>query len=189
LNRPERRNALSATLLAALHREFDVIAADADGAHARHAGAHGVAVREGAPAPATGHPAVNGPAVGGGFAFALACDIRFSSTAGRYGAVFIARGVSACDMGTSYFLPRLVGASRAAELMLTGRVFDADEAHAMGLVLDVVPDGKVVARALTTARLNRRQRASGRVDDEGRCGRRSARPAFATRSTWRTAPR
>jgi enoyl-CoA hydratase/carnithine racemase len=111
--------------------------------------------------------AVNGPAVGGGFAFALACDIRFSSTSGRFGAVFIARGVSACDMGTSYFLPRLVGASRAAELMLTGRVFDADEAHAMGLVLDVVPDGKVVARALTTARLNRRQRASGRVDDEG----------------------
>jgi enoyl-CoA hydratase len=97
--------------------------------------------------------AVNGAAVGGGFAFALACDIRFASESARFGAVFISRGVSACDMGTSYLLPRLVGASRAAELMLTGRVFDAAEAHDMGLVLDVVPDGEVVDRALATARL------------------------------------
>ena len=55
-------------------------------------------------------------------------------------------------MGTSYFLPRLVGASCAAELMLTGRVFDAAEAREMDLVLDVVPDGGLVERALTTAR-------------------------------------
>ena len=97
--------------------------------------------------------AVNGAAVGGGFAFALACDVRYAAASARFGAVFIKRGVSACDMGTSYFLPRLVGASRAAELMLTGRVFDAAEARAMDLVLDVVPDGEVVERALTTARL------------------------------------
>lgn len=97
--------------------------------------------------------AVNGAAVGGGFAFALACDIRYSDTAGRFGAVFIRRGVSACDMGTSYFLPRLVGASRSAELLLTGRVFDAAEAADMGLVLEVVPVGSVVERALETARL------------------------------------
>jgi enoyl-CoA hydratase/carnithine racemase len=96
--------------------------------------------------------AINGAAVGGGFALALACDIRFSTPSARFGAVFITRGVSACDMGTSYFLPRLVGASRAAELMLTGRVFDAAEARDMDLVLDVVPDGAVVDRALTTAR-------------------------------------
>jgi len=97
--------------------------------------------------------AVNGAAVGGGFAFALACDIRYAASAARFGAVFITRGVSACDMGTSYFLPRLVGASRAAELMLTGRVFGAGEAREMGLVLDVVADGTVVDRALETARL------------------------------------
>jgi len=96
--------------------------------------------------------AVNGAAVGGGFALSLACDIRYASTAARFGAVFITLGVSACDMGTSYFLPRLVGASRAAELMLTGRIFDATEALAMGLVLDVVEPEALVERALTTAR-------------------------------------
>jgi len=96
--------------------------------------------------------AVNGPAHGGGFALALACDIRYAARAATFGAVFIKRGVSACDMGTSYHLPRLVGASRSAELLLTGRVFDADEAERMGLVLDVVDDAAVVERALVTAR-------------------------------------
>ena len=96
--------------------------------------------------------AVNGPAHGGGFALALACDVRYAARSATFGAVFIKRGVSACDMGTSYHLPRLVGASRSAELLLTGRVFDADEAERIGLVLDVVDDGTVVDRALVTAR-------------------------------------
>jgi len=96
--------------------------------------------------------AVNGAAHGGGFALALASDIRFAARSATFGAVFIKRGVSACDMGTSYLLPRLVGASRSAELLLTGRVFDADEAERIGLVLDVVDDGMVVDRALVTAR-------------------------------------
>ena len=96
--------------------------------------------------------AVNGDAHGGGFALALACDIRVASENATFGAVFIKRGVSACDMGTSYHLPRLVGASRSAELLLTGRVFDAAEAAAMGLVTEVVPFGQVVDRALAKAR-------------------------------------
>jgi enoyl-CoA hydratase len=96
--------------------------------------------------------AVNGAAMGGGFALALACDIRYAAASATFGARFIKMGVSACDMGTSYLLPRLVGASRSAELMLTGRIFDAHEAREMGLVLDVVPDGTVVDRALVTAR-------------------------------------
>jgi enoyl-CoA hydratase len=96
--------------------------------------------------------AVNGAAVGGGFALALACDIRYAAESATFGAVFIKRGVSACDMGTSYHLPRLVGASRSAELLLTGRTFGAAEAKDMGLVLDVVPDGQVIDRALVTAR-------------------------------------
>jgi enoyl-CoA hydratase/carnithine racemase len=96
--------------------------------------------------------AVNGAAVGGGFALALACDIRYATTNASFGAVFIRHGVSACDMGTSYHLPRLVGASRAAELMLTGRVFDADEAAKIGLVLDIVDANALVERAVEKAR-------------------------------------
>ena len=96
--------------------------------------------------------AVNGAAVGGGFALALACDVRYASESASFGAVFIKRGVSACDMGTSYHLPRLVGASRSAELMLTGRTFDVAEAREMGLVLDVVEPDALLERALVTAR-------------------------------------
>jgi enoyl-CoA hydratase len=96
--------------------------------------------------------AVNGAAVGGGFALALACDIRYATPSASFGAVFIRHGISACDMGTSYHLPRLVGASRAAELMLTGRVFDAAEGMAIGLVHDVVEADALVARAVEKAR-------------------------------------
>jgi enoyl-CoA hydratase/carnithine racemase len=96
--------------------------------------------------------AVNGDAHGGGFALALSCDIRIASETATFGAVFIKRGVSACDMGTSYHLPRLVGASRSAELLLTGRVFGAAEAAVMGLVIDVVPFDQVVDRAIAKAR-------------------------------------
>jgi enoyl-CoA hydratase/carnithine racemase len=96
--------------------------------------------------------AVNGFALGGGFALALACDIRYAVPQATFGAVFIRHGVSACDMGTSYHLPRLVGASRAAELMLTGRVFDATEAATIGLVLDVVDGGELLDTAVAKAR-------------------------------------
>jgi enoyl-CoA hydratase len=99
--------------------------------------------------------AVNGPAVGGGFALALATDIRFATSDATFGAVFLKIGVSNCDMGTSYFLPRLVGASRSAELLLTARIFDADEAARIGLLADLVEPGAVVERALETARLIR----------------------------------
>ena len=99
--------------------------------------------------------AVNGPCVGGGLAISLACDIRVAARSATFGAVFLKIGVSNCDMGTSYFLPRLVGASRAAELLLTARIIDAAEAADIGLVIDVVDDGAVVERALETARLIR----------------------------------
>lgn len=95
--------------------------------------------------------AVNGACVGGGFALALACDIRVAARSARFGAVFIKVGVSNCDMGTSYFLPRLVGASRSAELLLTGRIFTADEADRIGLVADLVDDGVEVERSLELA--------------------------------------
>ncbi|MEU1982093.1 enoyl-CoA hydratase/isomerase family protein [Nocardia sp. NPDC019395] len=95
--------------------------------------------------------AVNGAAVGGGFALALACDIRFASPEASFGAVFIRHGISACDMGTSYHLPRLVGASRSAELLLTGRVFDAQEAERIGLVLEVTGSDDLLDRAVAKA--------------------------------------
>ena len=82
---------------------------------------------------------VQGPACGGGFAFALASDIRIAADNVRMNAAFIRIGLSACDMGTSYLLPRLVGTSLASELMLTGKFINAERALATGLVSEVVP--------------------------------------------------
>jgi enoyl-CoA hydratase/carnithine racemase len=95
--------------------------------------------------------AVNGPAVGGGLALALFSDIRISAASARYGVQFIKLGLSGCDVGVSFALPRLIGGSRAFELMLTGRVIDADEAARIGLVSRVVPDDEVLDAALSLA--------------------------------------
>ena len=86
-------------------------------------------------------------------AIALACDIRLAAASSTFGAVFLKIGVSNCDMGTSYFLPRFVGASRAAELLLTGRIFDAAEADRIGLVAGMVEDDALMDRATETAKL------------------------------------
>ena len=90
---------------------------------------------------------VHGAACGGGFAFALASDIRIAGESARFNAAFIKLGLSSCDMGTSYFLPRLVGVSVASELMLTGRFIQAPRALATGLVSEVVPDDRLEAAA------------------------------------------
>ena len=97
--------------------------------------------------------AVNGPASGGGLALALASDIRIAAASARFNVAFIRVGLSGCDIGVSWMLPRLVGASRAFELLLTGRLIDAAEADRIGLVTRVVPDGNVVDSALETAEL------------------------------------
>ncbi|PKP77373.1 MAG: enoyl-CoA hydratase [Alphaproteobacteria bacterium HGW-Alphaproteobacteria-3] len=86
---------------------------------------------------------VHGPACGGGFALALASDIRIAGASARMNAAFIRIGLSACDIGVSYFLPRLVGVSLASELMMTGRFIDAARAERVGLVSEVVPDEKL----------------------------------------------
>jgi enoyl-CoA hydratase/carnithine racemase len=83
---------------------------------------------------------VQGAACGGGFAFALASDIRIAGESAKMNAAFIKVGLSGCDMGVSYFLPRLVGTSVASELMLTGRFIKAERALATGLVSEVTPD-------------------------------------------------
>ncbi|MGO9343550.1 MAG: enoyl-CoA hydratase/isomerase family protein [Acidimicrobiales bacterium] len=97
--------------------------------------------------------AVNGPAAGGGLALALASDVRIAATSARFNVAFVRLGLSGCDIGVSWLLPRLIGASRAWELMLTGRIIDADEAERIGLLLKVVPDGQVLDAALETAGL------------------------------------
>jgi enoyl-CoA hydratase/carnithine racemase len=91
--------------------------------------------------------AVRGPAAGGGFALALACDVRIAGESARFNAAFIRIGLSACDMGVSYHLPRAVGMSVAAELMLTGRFINSQRALATGLVSELVPDAQVDAAA------------------------------------------
>jgi enoyl-CoA hydratase len=95
--------------------------------------------------------AVNGPAAGFGLALTLGSDIRYASTTAVFRAAFINIGVSNCDMGTSWLLPRLIGASRSHELMLTGRRVDAEEASRIGLVADVVEPDALDARAVEGA--------------------------------------
>jgi enoyl-CoA hydratase len=95
--------------------------------------------------------AVNGPAAGFGLALALGCDIRYAAESAVFRAAFINIGVSNCDMGTSWLLPRLIGASRSHELMLTGRRVEAEEALRIGLVADVVADDRLAERALEGA--------------------------------------
>jgi enoyl-CoA hydratase len=95
--------------------------------------------------------AINGAAYGGGFALACGCDIRVAAESARMCVQFIKVGIGGCDIGISYTLPRLVGVSRAHDLILTARVLDAEEAERIGLVSRVVPDGAVLDAALEIA--------------------------------------
>lgn len=96
--------------------------------------------------------AIRGAACGGGFALALACDVRLAGESARMNAAFIRMGLGACDMGTSYFLPRAVGSSVTFELMLTGRFINAARALSTGLVSEVHPDSALDAAAGRLAR-------------------------------------
>ena len=86
---------------------------------------------------------IDGAASGGGFAIALASDVRIVTPTLKMNAAFIRIGLSACDIGVSYFLPRMVGASVASELMLTGRFIHAERALSLGLVSKVVSAGEL----------------------------------------------
>jgi enoyl-CoA hydratase/carnithine racemase len=94
--------------------------------------------------------ALNGHAVGGGFGLAMICDIRIANRGSKYGANFTRLGLSS-GMAISYLLPRLVGVSKAAELLFTGRLFRGSEAEQMGLVSSAVDDEEVLARAMELA--------------------------------------
>jgi enoyl-CoA hydratase/carnithine racemase len=95
--------------------------------------------------------AVNGAAVGAGMAMALASDLRLCARSGRFGVGAVRIGLSGAEMGLSYHLPRVVGMSAAADLMLTGRIMESDEAFRIGLVSDVVDDDRLLSLALERA--------------------------------------
>jgi len=95
--------------------------------------------------------AVNGPAVGIGATMLLPMDVRIASSEARFGFVFSQRGIVP-EAASSYFLPRIVGIAQALEWCYSGRVFDAEEALAGGLVSRVVAPGDLIATARAQAR-------------------------------------
>ena len=86
---------------------------------------------------------VQGAATGGGLGLMLAADVRIAGASARMNCAFIKLGLTSCDVGVSYMLPRMVGLSVASELMLTGRFMDAERALATGLVSEVVADERL----------------------------------------------
>lgn len=99
------------------------------------------------PVIALGH----GAACGGGFSLLLSSDVRIAAPSLKMNAAYIKVGLGGCDMGSSYFLPRLVGASVAAEYLLTGKFMDAERARQCGLVSEVVEDHALEAAGLALA--------------------------------------
>jgi enoyl-CoA hydratase len=179
MNRPERLNALSRELVEDLHAELDAIRADRSirvvvltgagrgfcagldlkeppsgdgvvgGLDAQERLASLMLKLRALPQPVIA--AVNGPAAGGGLALALSSDIRLAAPEARFNVAFVKIGVSGADMGTSHLLPRIVGMGHASELMLTGRLVDADEAARIGLANRVVPAASLLDEAKALA--------------------------------------
>jgi enoyl-CoA hydratase/carnithine racemase len=124
--------------------------------------------------------AVNGPAYGWGMDIALACDLRVASVTARFASVYVRRGLVS-GVGATYLLPRLIGPGLASELLLTGRVIDADEALRLGLVNRVVDSGQLLSCAagvaeeiataaplaveLTKRAINSRSHTAGTIED------------------------
>jgi enoyl-CoA hydratase/carnithine racemase len=94
---------------------------------------------------------IQGPACGAGFSLVLASDVRYCTPEAKMNAAYLKVGVGGCDMGSGYFLPRLVGLSVASELLLTGRFIKAERALAVGLVSDVVAPAQLLDTGLELA--------------------------------------
>lgn len=94
--------------------------------------------------------AVNGPAIGAGFDLALGCDLRLGTARARFAHTFIEMGIIPGD-GGAWLLPRVVGWQRATELALTARSVDADEALALGVLLEIVPESRLSIRTMELA--------------------------------------
>jgi enoyl-CoA hydratase len=95
--------------------------------------------------------AVNGPAYGGGMCLALGADLRFAASSAVFNSTGIVNGLTSTEMGVSWLLPRLIGVARSNDLLLTGRVVDAEEALQMGLVSRVLPDDELLPVCLDVA--------------------------------------
>jgi len=95
--------------------------------------------------------AVNGPAFGGGLSLSLACDLRVAARSATFCSAFIKTGLTGTDIGVTYLLPRLIGASRAFDLIVTGRTVDADTAEHLGIVSQVFDDDGFLDAALGVA--------------------------------------
>lgn len=100
--------------------------------------------------------AVNGPAIGAGCDLACMCDLRIGSSSATFGETFLNLGIIPGD-GGAWFLQRLIGYQRAAEITFTGRMIDAVQAHSMGLLLDVTTPDELMLRAVELARSISRQ--------------------------------
>ncbi len=96
---------------------------------------------------------IQGVAAGGGFAFVMASDIRIASPEAEFINASINIGLTGADLGGSYFLPRLIGMSRAAEILLSGRTIDAFEAKRIGLVSQIVEKEQLIEKGTKLARL------------------------------------
>jgi len=96
--------------------------------------------------------AVNGAAMGAGLSFAMAADVRLASPAAKFCASYINIGTGGADMGSSYFLWRIVGWGMAAEMLLTGRVIEAEEARSIGLTNHIYPQEELMEHAMEMAR-------------------------------------
>jgi enoyl-CoA hydratase/carnithine racemase len=94
---------------------------------------------------------LHGAALGAGLCFAMACDLRLAAASTKMALNFVRIGLHP-GMGATYFLPRLVGSAKAAELLLTGRTFDAPEAERMGLINAVCADAEIASRSDALAR-------------------------------------
>ena len=175
LNRPEALNSLSRRLVAELHHYFDSLQSNYEtrvvvmrgagrmfcagldmkdperkptrnadqGMQSQRSFSGLVMKMHRVPQPIIG--LLHGHAAGGGFSIALGCDVRIAAEGTKMNCAFIKIGLSGCEMGSSYHLPRLIGTSNAAELLYTGRFIDATRALRLGLVSDVVPEADLEA--------------------------------------------
>ncbi len=97
--------------------------------------------------------AVNGPAAGAGFSFALASDIRYAAPEAKFSAAYINIGVGGADLGSSWLFPRAVGIANAARYLMTGDLFSAEEALRIGMVQAVFGKDKLMEEALKLAQI------------------------------------